>query len=234
MPPFNTSVIVPAYNAGPYLAEAIESVLNQTRSPSEIIVVDDNSTDRTLEIARRFEPQVSCHQRPQNAERGVSACRNHGIGLARSDWLAFLDADDLWTPRKLELQFAAAEQNGDVEIIFGGVEQFVSPELNHADELRLAPPLDTTVVPHAGTMLVRREVFDRIGLFDCTLKMSEFIDWFARARDLGIRMATLPEVLMRRRRHLTHSSFRQRAHSAELAFVMKRSLERRRQSAASL
>lgn len=229
----NISVIIPAYNAELYLAAAIASVLNQTVPADEVIVVDDNSTDRTLEIARSFAPQVNCLFRPPGAARGVSACRNHAIPIARGEWLAFLDADDLWLPRRLELQCAAAEQFRDVEIFFGGVEQFVSPELGREDELRLAPPLDTTAVPHAGTMLVRREVFDRIGLFDETLRMSEFIDWFARARDLKVRMKILPEVFLRRRRHLTHSSVRQKSHSAELALVMKRSLDRRRQAAAA-
>ena len=230
MSTFNISVLIPAYNAGPYLAAAIESVLQQTVRPAEVNVADDNSTDRTAEVARAFGDRVNFQSRPPGAERGVSAGRNHAIGLARGDWLAFLDADDLWTPRKLEWQCAAAE-TGDAEIIFGGVEQFISPELGRADQLRLAPPLDTTAVPHAGTMLVRREVFERIGLFDEALKMSEFIDWFARARDAGVRMKTLPEILMRRRRHLAHTSLREKNHAAELALVLKRSLDRRRQSA---
>lgn len=227
------SVIIPAYNAEAYLAAAIESVLQQTVCPAEVIVVDDNSTDRTSEIARRFGSAVNYQRRPPEAERGISAGRNYGIGLAREEWLAFLDADDLWTPHKLEWQCAAAKQNEGVGIFFGGVEQFISPELDRVDELRLAPPLDTTAVPHAGSMLVRREIFDRVGLFDCTLKMSEFIDWFARARDLSIPMISLPQILMRRRRHLTHTSLRQKDHLIELAAVLKRSLDRRRQSAAN-
>ena len=224
------SVIIPAYNAGAYLAAAIESVLEQTRRASEVIVVDDNSTDRTLEIARSYEPQLICHQRPAGSIRGISAARNHGISLAGGEWLAFLDADDLWTPNKLEWQCAAIAQDTGAKIIFGGVEQFITPELERAASLRLAPLLDTTIVPHAGTMLVRREVFDQIGRFDETLKMSEFIDWYARARDLGLQMKVLPEILMRRRRHLTHTSLAQKSHASELAAVLKRSLDRRRQS----
>ena len=229
MSALNISVIIPAYNAAPYLAAAIDSVLAQTVRSAEVIVVDDNSTDETGEIARQYSASVNCQGRPPGAERGISAARNHGLGLARGDWLAFLDADDLWTPRKLEWQCAA--ENRGAEIIFGGVEQFISPELGRADQLRLTPPLDATAVPHAGTMLVRREVFERIGLFDEALKMSEFIDWFARARDAGVRMKTLPEILMRRRRHLAHTSLREKNHAAELALVLKRSLDRRRQSA---
>ncbi len=227
------SVIIPVFNAELYLAAAIESVLAQTIPPAEIIIVDDNSTDGSRAVAASFTPRVTCHQRAPGEIRGISAARNHGIGLAREEWLAILDADDLWLPRKLEQQCAAAEQNPQMEIFFGGVEQFISPELDRANELRLAPPLETTAVPHAGTMLVRRRVFDRVGLFDCALKMSEFIDWFARARDLGVPMMSGPEIFMRRR-HLSHTSFRQKAHVAELAVVLKRSLNRRRESTPNL
>ena len=96
---FEVSTIIPAFNAERYLAAAIESVLAQTCLPAEIIVVDDGATDRTTAIAEQFGAPVVCYRR---AHSGIAATRNFGIGVARGNWLAFLDADDLWTREKLE------------------------------------------------------------------------------------------------------------------------------------
>jgi glycosyltransferase involved in cell wall biosynthesis len=230
-PAFEASVIIPAFNAERYLEAAIESVQAQTVHPSEIIVVDDGSTDRTAKIAEQFGLPVICHRQ---AHGGIAAMRNFGVSVARGNWLAFLDADDLWTPEKLERQLAAAENDRAPEIIFGGVRQFVSPELSREDQLRLATPLAVSAAPHAGTMLARRAVFSRVGPFDETLKLGEFIDWFARATDLGVRMMTVPEIILQRRRHLASTTLRQKDSLPEMALVMKRVLDRRRQILTSL
>ena len=95
------SAVIPCYNYGRFLGEAIESVLSQTFSAHEIIVVDDGSTDGTPEVARRYGEKIRYH-RTEN--RGVSAARNAGIALAEGDLIAFLDADDRWLPNKLECQ----------------------------------------------------------------------------------------------------------------------------------
>jgi len=227
-PPSTVSVMIPAYNAGPYLAEAIQSVLAQTLRPLEVIVVDDGSTDDTAAIAEGFGLPVICYRRPHS---GIAVTRNYVVSVACGDWLAFLDADDLWLPDKLERQLAAAEKNPELEMIFGGVRQFVSPELGVTDQLRVAPPaLMTSNAPHAGTMLARREVFARVGPFDTTLQVAEFIDWYARAGSLGLRMATVPEIVMHRRRHLANTTLRQKSSMIEMTVVMKRVLDRRRQT----
>jgi glycosyltransferase involved in cell wall biosynthesis len=94
------SVIIPAYNAEKYLGEAIESALNQTRPAKEIIVVDDASTDRTVEIARGFGERVTVLVNEKNSGPGFS--RNAGVAASTGDYLAFLDADDKWLPGHLE------------------------------------------------------------------------------------------------------------------------------------
>ncbi len=225
---FEVSVIIPGFNAERYLAAAIESALTQTASIWEIIVVDDGSTDRTAEIARQFGPPVFCHCRPHG---GIAAARNFGIKVARGNWLAFLDADDLWVREKLEWQLAAARRDGVLEMIFGGVQQFVSPELNGEDQLRLGSPLVTSAAPHVGTLLARRAAFERVGGFDETLKLGEFIEWFARARDAGARMATLPEIVLLRRRHPASTTLKQKDSLVDMTLAMKRILDRRRPAA---
>ncbi len=230
-PAFDVSVVIPAFNAARHLGEAIESVLAQTVRPTEIIVVDDGSTDDTKKIAESFGGAVVCHHKQHS---GIAATRNFGIRVALGNWLAFLDADDLWTREKLEWQLAAAKKNDALEIIFGGTRQFVSPELTPEDQLRLAAPLETSAAPHVGTMLARRAIFDRLGLFDSSLKMGEFIDWYARARDAGVPMTTLPEIILRRRRHPANTTLLQKDSLTDLAVAMKRILDRRRQSTASI
>ncbi len=98
----DVSVVIPAYNAAAFLAETLASVFAQTVPPAEIIVVDDGSTDDTAGIARNLGATVI-----SRANGGISAARNTGVRAARSEYLALLDADDLWMPEKLEVQLAA-------------------------------------------------------------------------------------------------------------------------------
>jgi glycosyltransferase involved in cell wall biosynthesis len=99
------SVVIPCYNGEALLPETLRSILGQTRVPDEVIVIDDGSTDRTAAIAAGFGPPVTTLSQEN---RGESAARNRGIDLARGDWIAFCDADDLWAPTKLEEQLAVA------------------------------------------------------------------------------------------------------------------------------
>lgn len=97
------SVVIPAFNAERFLAQAIASVLGQTWRGLECIVVDDGSTDGTGSVARSFADERMVHIRKEN-EATVSLARNAGIAAARGDFVAFLDADDVWLPEKVELQ----------------------------------------------------------------------------------------------------------------------------------
>jgi glycosyltransferase involved in cell wall biosynthesis len=105
------SVIIPAYNAGECIGRAIESVLGQSYSDYEIVVVDDGSTDNTADIVRQYGDKVRyVHQK--NA--GVAVARNAGIAVARGDWIAFLDADDEWLPNKLKAQMDLLARNPEL------------------------------------------------------------------------------------------------------------------------
>lgn len=108
------SVVIPVWNAARYLPETLRSVLRQTRPPEEIVVVDDGSTDESAALAEGFGPTV-CVLRQEN--RGESAARNRGIEAARGEWIAFLDADDLWHPEKLARQLAAVRTHPAVDCV---------------------------------------------------------------------------------------------------------------------
>ena len=110
-PALKVSVVVPAYNVGPYIARAVNSVLDQNRPADEIVVVDDGSTDDTAEIVRSYGHKVRLiHQ----ANAGASAARNAGILAARHPWIAFLDGDDEWLAQNLELQMGLLQRNPEL------------------------------------------------------------------------------------------------------------------------
>jgi len=219
------SVIIPVYNCERYLAEALESVLAQTYRRIEIIVVDDGSTDGSGHIARHFDPPV---RYTFQANSNPGAARNRGVGLAQGKFLAFLDQDDLWIKDKLTNQIAALRHNPAIDIVFGHVEQFYSPELAQGEKCGLLYRSRTMPGPHVGTMLIKRDAFWRVGLFRTNYQIAEFIDWYARSRDLGLTSFMLPDIIMRRRIHKTNQSFLKRDHRQEYVQALKASLDRRR------
>jgi glycosyltransferase involved in cell wall biosynthesis len=108
---FSVSVVIPAYNAGTTIAKTIESVLRQTTPVQEVIVVNDGSKDDTAEVIASFGDSVTL---VNQENKGVSDARNHGVSHAKTNWIAFLDADDLWNPEKIESQVNFLMQHPDV------------------------------------------------------------------------------------------------------------------------
>ncbi len=113
------SVIMPAYNGEQFIAQSIMSVLNQTFTDFELIVVDDGSTDRTAEIVSKIQRQDDRVKFFRQENSGQAAARNIGISKSQGDLIAFLDQDDLWIEQKLELQTKAIEASG-ADIVFSG------------------------------------------------------------------------------------------------------------------
>jgi glycosyltransferase involved in cell wall biosynthesis len=208
------SVVIPVRNGERFLAEAIESALGQSRPPLELIVVDDGSSDSTSEVAREFGSRVSYVRRPP---LGVAAALNCGIALARGDFLAFLDADDVWTPNKLELQLATLRAHPRLDAVFGHLANVSEDE----------GACGTFAGWSRGTMLIREEAFARVGPFT-QWRLGEFVEWYARAVDLGLRLLMLPEVLLLRRVHDANVGVRLRHERGEYARVLKAVLDRRR------
>jgi glycosyltransferase involved in cell wall biosynthesis len=224
------SVIIPVYNGERYLTQAIESVLAQTSPPFEVIVVDDGSTDGSASVAERYAPRVKVHSQP-NA--GIGATRNRGVALAQGELIAFLDADDLWSPRKLELQLAALARDPAPDFVLGHVEQFIQPGLDPVAAARIDCPSGLQPGYLPGAALIRREALDRVGPFREDLRVGEFVDWMARAREIGLREAMLPEHVLSRRLHDTNQSLKERSDMTDFVRVVKASLDRRRAAAAA-
>lgn len=224
------SVIVPVYNCERYLAQAINSVLQQTLPASEIIIVDDGSTDRTAEIANRFtNGSASIVRYEWQPNSGAAAARNHGVGLAEGNILAFLDADDLWTANKLSLQAKALDESRDNEAVFGMLEQFVSPELDETEKAIIHCPDKALPGYTHCTMLIRRDAFLRVGLFETDWNVGEFVAWYLRALEKKLASVMLPEVVLRRRLHADNQGRHKRDFQTDYVRILKASLDRRRQ-----
>ncbi|HEU4837332.1 MAG TPA: glycosyltransferase family A protein [Pyrinomonadaceae bacterium] len=221
------SVIIPVYNYERYLAEAIESVLNQTHRQLEVIVVDDGSTDRSGEVAKSFADRGVQYCRQVHA--GIGPTRNKGVELARGEFLAFLDADDRWPLEKIERQLNAFESDQTLEMVFGYALQLQNGPEWEAGVKDYKPSVAGMVpgmVP--GTMLVKRDTFVRVGLFKGGLKVGEFIDWYSRAVELNVRSLILPELLLWRRIHDSNQGVRERQSVSDYARVLKAKLDRAR------
>jgi glycosyltransferase involved in cell wall biosynthesis len=177
----DVSVIIPTHNRAHVLERALDSVLAQTRVPTEIIVVDDGSSDDTAVLLRSRYPWIRSLYQPN---RGVSAARNRGIMAARSEWLAFLDSDDEWLPHKLEHQFAMLRPHHRIshtDEIWIRRGKRVNPMKKHAKAggwiYRHCLPL-CAISPSA--VLIHRSVFGQVGLFDETLPACEDYDLWLR------------------------------------------------------
>jgi glycosyltransferase involved in cell wall biosynthesis len=222
------TVIIGAYNAQRYLAEAIDSVLAQTHPSLELIVVDDGSTDRTGEIAEAYGVSLRCI-RQENG--GMAAARNRAIPEARGSYFSFLDADDRFPPDKLRSQLAVFEADPRLDIVYGHVTEFLSPDLDAEARALLREPEHDVPWSTPNLMLVKRESFLRVGLFSTELKVGIGVDWYARANELGLRSAVPPIVVLERRLHAENNGIRQRELKPQYLHVLKAALDRRRAEA---
>jgi glycosyltransferase involved in cell wall biosynthesis len=192
------SVVIPAYNAERFVAQTLESVLRQTYRDFEVIVIDDGSRDGTAAIAESFGTPVRCVRQDNG---GVSRARNTGIREAAGEYVAFLDADDLWEPTKLECQVSLLETRGDVGLCFTGLLRVdpslrplgVTPGRAYADYCE-ALLLYSCVVPCSST-LVRRRALDQVGGFDPAFSTSA--DWdFLLRMSRRVRFAPIADPLL--------------------------------------
>ena len=194
------SVIIPTYNSTKYIGEAINSVLRQTFTDYEIIVVDDGSTDNTKEIIDNNFPQVRYYYLPH---RGVSRARNYGIQRARGEFIAFLDADDLWFGEKLEKQIGVFNADQELMLVFTEHRFFDSNGIREATFSKKERLMKGDVVKNIflyshvalPTVMVRKNVFQEIGYFEENLNVAEDDNLWIRIA-LKFRIHLLDEVLV--------------------------------------
>jgi glycosyltransferase involved in cell wall biosynthesis len=220
------SAVIPVRNGARYLGEAIASVLAQCQNV-EVIVVDNGSSDGSQSLAESFGPPVYLLHEPQ---RGAAAARNSGVSHARGEYLAFLDADDLWLNGKLQRQLHELETRKDLDMVFSFGENFLSPDLTESQRDVTAPIQIPGPFILPSAMLARRESFLKAGPLP-DLREGEFIAWYGIALSIGLRSHVIPETLLRRRVHLSNST-RIESHSADLLRAAKMVLDRKKGASA--
>jgi glycosyltransferase involved in cell wall biosynthesis len=223
--PSLVSVIITVYNGARYLAAAIESVFAQTYQPVELVVVDDGSDDGSGEIARKFLPRLHYFYYPRG---GIAAARNRAVELASGEFFSFLDADDLFPADRLERQMTEFAHGPTLDVVYGHVREFVSPDLDEAAARRLRRPAERIMGRLPSAMLVRREAFFCVGLFNTGLKVGIGLDWSARASEHKLNNVILPEIVLHRRLHSENNGLREVESRNHYLRVLKSALDRRR------
>ncbi|MBE9168995.1 glycosyltransferase [Pleurocapsales cyanobacterium LEGE 06147] len=184
------SVIIPAYNAERTIIETIQSVQQQTFQDFEIIVINDGSQDKTLELVRSI--QDNCTKIFSYENGGLPVARNRGISRATGDYISFIDADDLWTKDKLEKQLLALQQNPEAGVAYSWIVCMVE-SLDNPDNISFVPGKKATFtgniyselllenfIGNGSNILARREAIESVGEFEPTLKSCEDWDYYLR------------------------------------------------------
>jgi glycosyltransferase involved in cell wall biosynthesis len=201
------SAVMPVYNGENFVAEALGTVLSQTRAPDEVVVVDDGSTDGTADVLAGFGREIRV---VRQANQGVWGAMNTCFRSARHDFVAKCDGDDLWAPEKLTTQAAAAAAHPEVDVFFAAAGVFGNYDgrWGMPTGSAAAGPLDGERFGEAmfqsnpicpSTTFVRRELFHRVGGFRDT--RCEDYDFWMRALDRGARFGYEPATLVHYRRH---------------------------------
>jgi len=251
LPVVRHSVVIPAYNAANYLEQCLDSVFPQLGPEDEVIVVDDGSTDNTWTYLNQIgDPRLRCLQNPQNL--GIAATRNRALSVAKGDYLHFLDHDDLWPANRMEVvrdlinqQLNGCSVSNDARaqglamgdgalpisalpaLISGWVMHFYCdslPELSRKDFSLPAP--QSAALP--GSVVIRRDVQQQIGLLDTTLTSGEFVDFLASAMALKLPWIKTHHVLFHRRIHGNNHTLHDGQSAQSYLSVIRRHLERQR------
>jgi len=221
------SCIVSVFNGERYLRQALSSIFAQSYGRIEVIVADDGSTDASQAIATgSLEPIRLVTQ----VTAGPAATRNLGLETARGEFVAFLDADDLWHREKLTIQAARFRARPELELCVSHVQMFWGDGPSAVPDAYRDHPRTRPVPGYATTaILARRELFDRIGRFRTELWFSDAAEWFLRARQHGTITEVIPETLTYHRMHASNLTRRRSAESRdEFLALMKGHLDRLR------
>jgi glycosyltransferase involved in cell wall biosynthesis len=179
------TVVIPAYNAMTYLPKTVDSVLRQTFTNFEILIINDGSSDHIVEWAAGLtDPRV---QLISQANQGLPATRNTGINHAQGEYIAFLDADDLWEPTKLEKQVHSLDTHLTVGVVYTWtllIDEQDKPTgrmfTSYAEGNVWQQLLETDVISNGSSAMVRRCCFETVGVFDCNLTSAEDLDMWLR------------------------------------------------------
>lgn len=194
------SVIMPIKNAEKYITQTLDSIFSQTILPKEIIVVDDNSTDRTFEIVQSYSPIIKVHLNPKS---GVASATNFAVPLVSTEFISFLDSDDLWMPTKAERQIDYLITNPEMDVVCSSVLNFSKESFEDA-EFQATREFAPSRLFTATTF--RHDTFEKFGPLNETVGHFGWIyTWWSRADEAGINCGRINEVHLQRRIHESNS-----------------------------
>ena len=191
------SVALSVWNGEPHVADAVASVLRQLGDDDELVVVDDGSTDGTLDALAPFGNRIRLIREPH---RGLSASRNTSLDACRGRYQSFIDADDRWAPGALAALLEALETDVTTDVVVGLADEFLDETVHDRRAAGLREPQQGVRGWFMGSMLARRAVFDEVR-FEEDRPMAITTDWLARARSSGVRFGLVDQVILERRLH---------------------------------
>jgi glycosyltransferase involved in cell wall biosynthesis len=221
-PPLVSGVLT-VHNGEAFVEDALRSMLSQTYPRLQIIVINDGSVDGSEAVIRTFGSAIEYHLLPN---RGPGQARNEGAARARGSFLSFLDQDDTWDEEKTTRQIDAFNREPDLDLVFGRVHEFYGADVHNP---KLRPPLARANGLIPGAMMVRTSAFNKVGPFGMEWRVGEWFDWFARAKDEGLRIQEIDEIVLQRRIHNNNRTLREGSSLGEYAVALKRSLDRQRE-----
>lgn len=217
------SIIIPAYNAAAYIEQCIGSVLSQLGPNDEIVVVDDGSTDTTVQVVGKVR-DARVQLLSQLCNSGISAARNRALAVVSGDYVQFLDHDDLWASDRMTALSSVIEVQ-QPDIVSGWVEHFYCPTLKPTQISQYyLPSKQAASLP--GSVVLRLELIKQIGLFDPSLFSGEFIDYLSRAMALQPRWVKTDRVLFLRRIHGSNHTLTDTTFENSYIKVIRRHLAR--------
>ncbi len=218
------STILPVYNGAAFLDETIRSILDQTYTAQEIIVVDDGSTDASAVVAAGY---AGIHVIKQ-PNAGVAAARNAGAAAASGDYLCFIDQDDIWLPDKVERQVQGLTEFPEPGYCITDYTFYLSPGVP-LPEWCPADWLDRPLVGYTpSALMIERALFRNMGYFDTTLPVGSDTDYFFKLKDAEIRCVHLETVLVRKRVHNANQSEHKALLKRDIMEAVRRSIHRQR------
>ena len=221
------AVVIPVFNREKFIPDAIQSVLNQHYNSLKVIVVDDGSTDDTKKEVLKFDDRVT-YVYQENG--GPAKARNTGILASDTEFISFLDSDDVWHPKNLEKQFSEFEKYKNLQIALGLKQVlYVDPDGNNSGDQKG----DIIFNLSFGSSLMKRSVFDVVGLLDEELQIGEDTDWFFRAREKGVIISVHRHVVQYYRKHKTNLTSAVRVSPSSVLKVLKKAKDRKTNSDAA-
>lgn len=220
------SVIIVVKNGERFIRSALESVFAQDYQNFEVIVVDGRSEDKTLSIVREFNP---VHIIIQN-DTGIADAYNLGVQSAIGEFISFLSSDDIWLPGKISTHIQYMMNHPEILFTNSLVEFFPEPGEDIPADFRKELLIGSHPARIMENLVARRQVFEKLGLFNPELRTAEDVDWYSRAQDLKIPSYILEKVLLRKRIHNSNASMNAEMNNKNLMIVLRKALHRKKVS----